>query len=855
MRKTIKFFIFTLAVGLLLMPGFAQVGGNGGIAADKAQKAIAIVLDDSGSMVHDNTAQVPYNTRWVEADYSVRALAAMMDNGDILRVYPLNEEGYFSATIGKDNLEEVLFDKLESMDYSGGTYFNQVGAAAEFLKGVERVDRYLVVITDGVFQNDDNSKMTQGQLDNAINGILTPSIKMHYIQIGQADNNRVPSNSAVSVHYSSTQKITKQITDVINQIYHRVAMQDEDKEALITSSPSDGLTVSFNIPVKNATIFLQGNMDWDRSTYSAADYSIKSTKITAKKKNTLKLWGDLGANADNLIKTIPLSGLVINCEAPDTGSMESVSVSGVPGLDKEIIQVYYEPAVEQQITIMQRGGESFVYGRMDPPLFVEGPVDIAVDYCGLNGETLNPNTASMLRAGSAAVEVNGRLFNAARQEDGRYVYSGSLSAADAGSSIVISNDIGLEGGAWFIPLEAVYEPNKALTLGLALDSPKLTLDSAGRAVLLVSISDEISGAPTQWTAGMEIECTSEYFHAETGNLACEDGMIQIPLVLKDVDEHQIGGTERFTVKVSIPYSDSIRAPASQEKTLPPVEITSEPHELSAELENASAKLSRVFVGGQTFPVVYLCDGKPLTVEQRKDAEVSLTLQDPALSKLVTLRDGDIRLRARTLQWLNIRGEEYEGELTVSYTKWNQPVQVTVPIKLNLSPITGLQILGFALSFIVFIALLGFLVWFALWFFIWTKNGDYINWNTVFELVDSEDPQNSTTLKWVRHSKILFRAKFWGTRYAHIQRHTSNEGDAAPLPGSIDFFIRREENGWILGKIDTRMRPRPDEPGLQIGGAPVSSGNCCFSAGDRTQKGLEIQRCGHKPWYLKITENE
>lgn len=749
MRGSVKlFFVCILSISLLIMPGFAQPAGNGRTEGSKTHKAIAVVLDDSTSMVRDSLREADYTTRWVEADYSVRALAAMMDSGDILRVYPLNGTSYFSVTIGKDDLKKKLFDKLDGMGYYGSTKFDQVQAAAEYLKGTQGMECYLVVITDGNFQNSDGSVMTQEELDGAIDDVLTSSIKMHYIQIGKLGSaSRLPSDPAISVHHDDSKKITKQITDVINEIYHRVAMQDEDKAALITAPAEDDLTVGFNIPIQSATVFLQGNADWAKTQYTAAPYTSKPTEITAKPRESLTLWKNLDDRKREWIKTSELSGLVINCDAPSKGSMAAVTVSGVPGLDTESIQVYYEPAVEQQVTITQRNGMSYVYGQMDPPLFVEGPIDIFIDYLGLDGKTLDLSTASMLKVESTTVEVNGRLFNAARQDDGRYVYSGILSAADAGSSIVISNAIGMNGGKRSIPLGEIYEPNIALTLGLAQELPELMLDGTGHTVLAVAINDEISGTPPKWTPNMVVDCISEHFNAETEDFIYEDGVIQIPLSLKNVEEHQIDPTERFTVNVSIPYSDSIRPPASVEKVLPAMRIVSEPHELSAEWEDISAKLGHVFMWGKTIPITYICDGKPLTEEQLQNAVLSLTLQDTALNKLITLKDGDIHLKSWTLQWLSVQDGNYEAELTFSYTKWNQPAQVSVPVTLSLSPITRLQVFCFIMGAIALIALLVFLGWFALWFLFWikTKNGDYIGWNTVFELVSLDDPQSFTQL--------------------------------------------------------------------------------------------------------------
>ena len=81
-------------------------------------------------------------------------------------------------------------------------------------------------------------------------------------------------------------------------------------------------------------------------------------------------------------------------------------------------------------------------------------------------------------------------------------------------------------------------------------------------------------------------------------------------------------------------------------------------------------------------------------------------------------------------------------------------------------------------------------------------------------------------------------------------------DNAPLPGRIDFYIRREGNCWKLGKIDTRMKPKPGEFCIQIGDVPVSGDNDSFQAGDSDRNGLRIKRFGHNHlWYLRIIEDE
>lgn len=851
-----------LIISLLVILGFTQSNADSEPSSGELQKVIAVVLDDSTSMVRDDPGRKEenYTTRWVEADYAIRALAAMMDNGDVLCIYPLNGTESFSVTIGKDDLEKALFNKLDEMGYHETTQFEQVREAAKDLQTVQGKECYLVVITDGNFLKEDSTvNMTQDELDGAFAAILTPEIQAHYIQIGDlGDKSCLPRVSNISVHQNvSNGGIIRQITDVINEIYHRVAMEDGDKAALITYPSDSSLTVEFNIPVQNVTVFLNGSEEWDNVQFSARGYTSDPTQISSKQPNFPALFQSKKEYCNvEWIKSAQLSGLVINFSAQAGFSREPITISGVPGVNKDNIQIYYEPAVVQKISISQPEGQSFDYGESDS-IFVEGSIDIAVSYWDLEGNPLDPSAASMLKDESTSVEVNGRLFSRTRQSDGTYVYSGLLSADDVGSAITVSNAIGLEGGTRSIPLKEIYEPNMELTLELARDSSRLMLDEMGCTVLRVAIHDKASGTHPEWNSNVALECTSEHFNADVEHFIYQDGVIQIPLTLKDVEEDQIDPTERFTVKVSITYSDSVRPPASVEKVFPAVEIGSGPHELSVECEPISVKLIYVLISGKTFPVAYSCDDEKLSEEKLQNAVLSLELEDAALNELITLKDGNVWLNGRARKWFSVQNQDYEAELTFSYTKWNQPAQISVPITLSLSPITWQQVLLSIGAIIVLIGVIACLIWFILWYIICSKRkDDFIGRKTTFELIDRDDPSNITALSWHPCRRILFRAKFWGKRYARIKRSVSSEMTDGSLPATMVFYVAREGDRWELGKINTHMIPKLHECELRIGGVTVSSGNCLFLAGDGFQDRLTFCHLDDThSWYLKITENE
>lgn len=75
---------------------------------DNRPKVIYVIYDNSTSMVRDDKP-TKYTTRWVEASYAIKALATMMNEQDVLRIYPISGSGKSDEIRFKGNtLEEVL---------------------------------------------------------------------------------------------------------------------------------------------------------------------------------------------------------------------------------------------------------------------------------------------------------------------------------------------------------------------------------------------------------------------------------------------------------------------------------------------------------------------------------------------------------------------------------------------------------------------------------------------------------------------------------------------------------------------------------------------------------------------------
>ena len=116
------------------------------------KRAISIVLDNSGSMYMGYN-----NTAWCHAAYAMEVFAAMMNEGDTLRIYPMHP-----ISEGRDNSDKASDEpwiingpkdaqrirKLYT-PIASGTPFDQVIKAYEDLKGINADEKYLIAMTDG----------------------------------------------------------------------------------------------------------------------------------------------------------------------------------------------------------------------------------------------------------------------------------------------------------------------------------------------------------------------------------------------------------------------------------------------------------------------------------------------------------------------------------------------------------------------------------------------------------------------------------------------------------------------------------------------------------------------------------
>jgi hypothetical protein len=123
------------------------------VSAAQAGKAIALVYDDSGSMASRS------NPRWVPANYAVQVLAAMGGEGDSLFLVRMSAPTVARPFPGVQGINALLseFSHQDPPQKNTATPYQSVRTAIDALVGSGMDEKWLLVLTDGVFSEEENN--------------------------------------------------------------------------------------------------------------------------------------------------------------------------------------------------------------------------------------------------------------------------------------------------------------------------------------------------------------------------------------------------------------------------------------------------------------------------------------------------------------------------------------------------------------------------------------------------------------------------------------------------------------------------------------------------------------------------
>ena len=297
-------------------------------------KIINVVYDDSRSMYLNN------ETRWCQAKYAMEVFCAMMGKEDTMNIFSMNRSEVL--TVKGDDHDRVAKVHAMTSTYSG-TPFSTVTKAGNALRNEDPAyERWLVVLTDGSFDN-----TTQSTVQSTLDGYNRSGIKTVYLAIGSdaVELHGDPSIGAYAEKASNTSDILSKVTSIANQIFEHQVLSG----SFVASSGGETL-LNIDIPTDQIVIFAQGE------GASVGTLTLNGQTISPTSSHSVKHSGDvMPLNNEEIKVDTSLHGVVVTFDAGDTpfeSGQFAVSVSNAT-----TVEYYYRPGVTVNCELILNGKE------------------------------------------------------------------------------------------------------------------------------------------------------------------------------------------------------------------------------------------------------------------------------------------------------------------------------------------------------------------------------------------------------------------------------------------------------------------------------------------------------------------
>lgn len=501
MRNRLRYFAALLLVFLTFSMAFS-FGTSQAAVVTKTKKnyEIAVVFDNSGSMY--------YNQAWCRAKYAMEIFASMLryDDGDVLKIFPMwevttdgskPEAGGSYAGIEIKSRADI--DKISNLYtvHPSDTPFAPVTEAYAALQASKAKEKWLIVLTDGVFNQEERGTKAAIDLGNRLKGLASSNIKVQYLGIGSATP--LPSDEA---HYfysnnSTDVSLKEDLVRICNTIFQR---------SVLPEKYISGSTVTLDMSMKSLIVFAQGPDAMVTSLTADDGREIPVTLDSGQRKySTISAGGALFANAP--VDTT-LAGQVVTFGACPRGTY-TLNYSGA-----ERLQIFYEPDVDISISLTNSDGSTVDYSGgtviADSYTVNYGIVDAVtgedVTQSELMGGDVSLKAKLKTSSGSETDLANGGAIELSPDEEtevyveGTYLKDYKISSNDSNTipkfKVVMPSehqlDMTLSAGqekSWFNTRE--HEKWKPFRIDLLLDSAPLSDEQLAATELGLEFSKDI----------------------------------------------------------------------------------------------------------------------------------------------------------------------------------------------------------------------------------------------------------------------------------------------------------------------------------------------------------------------------
>lgn len=318
--------------------------GDGVNAVPQRSRHVNLVLDDSGSMFVSNANPID---SWSAAKYSVEVFAAMLAAEDTLHVYLTSDftDGSSSGPAVQVQGSSPLSDRVAQVHsmtmVGGGTPYAPVEQAAADLASSSAPEKWLVVLSDGEFDDRDTSDLQADLVEFATeNSTEDTEARVAFLALGDAapQFNADPEAGVFFQFAADSSRLLDEMTGFANQIFGRSVLDQH----------SSG-QASIDIDMEQVMVFAQGE------GVSIGDLNTSEGTVSARA--SVDVAGTDNPDAQSGGDSVPA---VPNPDFQGTLAVYEDIAHGVISVDVEgaqTVELFYQPRIAFGIELQDSSGE------------------------------------------------------------------------------------------------------------------------------------------------------------------------------------------------------------------------------------------------------------------------------------------------------------------------------------------------------------------------------------------------------------------------------------------------------------------------------------------------------------------
>ncbi len=829
---------------LSIPPFFSYAQDDLWIDGASKKKAISIIFDDSTSMLKDDNTKKPV-TRWVEADYALKAFIAMMDPGDKLNFYVTSgtkERSEYDLTEGASRVIDRINDEMMGMEHVDGTPFACVESTMEYMEGAydpSEYDCWIVILTDGMFTDigGANRAEREKQFNDKMETLAeNTQVSLAYIPIGKDTFALSESMHEKIITPKEYAAIQDQVIDVINQIYGRMEVDDSK-----VKTAGGFREFCLDIPIENAILFVQDNseeMDYEerdlerlKRELSEAELDITGSFRESQKPCFFTGKEDLTKRDIEYAGTPKyreLKGKVYRWEKSSEDVADSMTVrmaetSTLNANGTMLATMYYQPDVDVKLEFWQNGGE-IVHGKNCGEMEENGD---ETERCVEAGEF----TLKLVMRDSHQTEIKETDSSLLRLEE----FQVTMTRADGGEVTPISQKAGkeyrypvIEGeyritvtSPWKQTIEKrilVGEKRKPISIELK-EKSEIWISPLENEASILSIQVKEDGQLIGKEHGSQVLsvnalCLSEGFLVEELGMN-ESGTWDFRVWLKDRDIFDVADDVDILFSAAHLYENSEDESCEMEISIP---IRSNPPQIQAEFgKEAADRHHRRILLGEKIPLDFYCDETLLGKADKERVSITNLKVEPAEMKewFFIDEDNDLHIK-RSLEWWEPKADEVTISMQLKFERWNAEGEGSFTDRLVIKYIPE-KIKKGEISLAAFAA-----VWVVLCLLKPFTPGFVKSFEPSLQLEERGFPLEARLCR-KRHLMI----PFWKKAYV---KYEPLKGEEDPYINAfqLDIVKNREGDGWELANYDKFG----DSSLYTIDGLPITDNHRVFSSHKR-----------------------